>query len=226
MNDLEKYFFNVSEKSISKWRHYFKVYDRYFSSFRDRPINMLEIGVQNGGSLRMWRDYFHKDSTIVGIDIDPECKQHENESVNIHIGSQNDKQFVNQLITRYEKFDIIIDDGSHNNDHQVNTFTWMFPCVSDGGIYLIEDMHTSYWPAHGGGFKMPGTCVEFAKNLIDDVNMHMALIEPTYYTNNVGGIHFYDGVVVIEKYKREYKPYDLVCKNGEIAHLPEKVKIN
>lgn len=225
MNDLEKYFFNVSDKSIHKWRHYFDVYDRYFSKFRNRPITMLEIGVQRGGSLQMWRNYFHSDSTIVGIDVDSTCKQHETNGVCVHIGSQNDVRFIDELIARYGSFDVIVDDGSHDNEHQVNTFSWMFNSVCDGGVYLIEDIHTSYIPAHGGGFKKTGTCVEFAKNLVDDVNMHMAMIDPTYYTNNVGGLHFYPGMIVIEKRKMEYTPYDLVCEGGKIVHLPEKVKI-
>lgn len=226
MNDLEKYFFNVSEKPISKWRHYLKIYDRYFSSLRNRPITMLEIGVQQGGSIRMWRDYFHKDSTIVGIDIDPKCKDHATDSINIHIGSQNDETFINEIITRYDKFDIILDDGSHDNDHQVNTFKWMFPSISDGGVYMIEDIHTSYWPAHKGGPRMPGTCIEFSKNLIDDLNMYMSQWEPNYYSNNIGSLHFHDGIIIIEKQKREFAPYDLVCHNGSIVHVPEKVRIS
>ena len=74
-NELFRIF--SADTNVHKWHHYFDVYTRYFERYRDRPITMLEIGVFRGGSLRMWKEYFHTDSTIVGVDIDESCQAHE-----------------------------------------------------------------------------------------------------------------------------------------------------
>ena len=84
-----------ADTNVHKWHHYFDIYTKHFGHYRDRPIKMLEIGVFRGGSLRMWKDYFHPDSTIVGIDIDKTCKDHEiaDRNVFVRIGSQADPGF-------------------------------------------------------------------------------------------------------------------------------------
>ncbi|MGI9263102.1 MAG: class I SAM-dependent methyltransferase, partial [Woeseiaceae bacterium] len=89
-NDLFRIF--SADTNVHKWHHYFDIYARHFERFRDRPIRMLEIGVFRGGSLRMWKDYSHPDSTIVGIDVDESCAAHEiaDRNVFVRIGSQAD----------------------------------------------------------------------------------------------------------------------------------------
>jgi hypothetical protein len=73
---LQRYFLSNGDKRLHKFLHYLDIYERHFARFRDRPIRMLEIGVHGGGSLAMWKAYFHRDSTIVGIDINPACEPH------------------------------------------------------------------------------------------------------------------------------------------------------
>ena len=219
MNDLQKYFYEISELPIYKWEHYFNIYETYFSKYRSRPILMMEIGVQTGGSTRMWKSYFHKDSKIVGIDINIECKKHECDGIDIHIGDQNDKKFIESLIEKYGSFDIILDDGSHINQHQINTFEWLFPHVVDDGLYLIEDTHTSYWSNCGGGYKSPSSCIEYSKHLIDQLNAYFSesnQLKPTYYTNNIESINFHDSMVVFKKQKRKFTPHDIAFYNGEL----------
>jgi len=219
MNDLQKYFYEISELPIYKWEHYFNIYETYFSKYRSRPILMMEIGVQTGGSTRMWKSYFHKDSKIVGIDINIECKKHECDGIDIHIGDQNDKKFIESLIEKYGSFDIILDDGSHINQHQINTFEWLFPHVVDGGLYLIEDTHTSYWSDCGGGYKSPSSCIEYSKHLIDQLNAYFSesnQLKPTYYTNNIESINFHDSMVVFKKQKRKFTPHDIAFYNGKL----------
>jgi ubiquinone/menaquinone biosynthesis C-methylase UbiE len=94
--NLKEYWLNNTGKKITKWTHYFWVYDRHFAALRDKPIKMLEVGVLNGGSLEMWKKYFHPDSTIVGIDITPSCKDFEDKENNVHvrIGDQSDPENV------------------------------------------------------------------------------------------------------------------------------------
>ena len=99
--DLWNYFENNTGKKITKWKHYFPVYEKHFGPIRNKPIKILEIGVLNGGSLEMWRYYF-PEATIVGIDIDPNCKQHEQEGINIRVGDQTDEKFLQSLIDECE----------------------------------------------------------------------------------------------------------------------------
>jgi len=232
MNDFEKYFYHISDKPIHKWAHYFNLYEKHFSSFKNRPIKIMEIGVQNGGSLQMWRNYFDSNSKIVGIDIDPSCKQHEDDNIEIHIGDQTDILFLNKLIEIYKNFDIIIDDGSHINEHVINTFNHLFPFINNGGIYLIEDVHSSYWTNYNGGFKKENSMIEYSKNLIDQINAYFSQdlnLRPNYYTNNIGCISYHDSIVVFEKQIREYTPYDLIAHKGNIIDrelLGKKLKIN
>lgn len=209
---LHRYFLNNGSKRLDKWFHYFDIYERYFQKFRSRPVTMLEIGVFGGGSLEMWRDYFHDESTIVGIDIRPECAQLAEGNIKVHIGSQDDPDFLRQLSETYGGFDIVLDDGSHINKHMITSFEVLYPLLSPVGVYLVEDAHTSYWPKFGGGWRQEGTFIEFAKLLIDDLNAsHARGHEPTDITRSTTGIHFYDSVVVFEKTPRG-RPQKAVTK--------------
>ena len=198
---LHRYFLNNGDKRLHKWVHYFDIYERHFDRFRDRPIRMLEIGVQGGGSLEMWRAYFHDSSQIVGIDIDPNCRQHAHDNIDVHIGSQADEAFLAGVADQYDGFDIVLDDGSHVNSHVITTFNALYGRVSPTGVYAIEDMHTSYWPSHGGGLRRQGTFIEFAKSKIDELNaqhIHEGL-DVTETTSSTDSITFYDSVVVFER---------------------------
>lgn len=152
-NDLEKFFFEKDHKLIHKWRHYFEVYDRHFSRMRGKRINILEIGAAHGGSIEMWNDYFHGNATIYSIDINPECKNFENDYTKVFIGSQEDKIFLKKLHAELPPIDILIDDGGHTMKQQITTFEILFDKVKDDGIYLCEDLHTSYFKFFGGGYK-------------------------------------------------------------------------
>jgi len=83
-------FLNNDKKTIHKWLHYFPVYERHFSSYVNKSLTFIEIGVSGGGSLQMWRRYFGPYARIVGIDIDPNCQQHEEDGIFIRIGDQSD----------------------------------------------------------------------------------------------------------------------------------------
>ena len=199
--ELHRFFLNNGEKRLHKWLHYFDIYERHFDRFRDRPIKLLEIGVHGGGSLKMWGEYFHRDSTIVGIDINPECKVHAGGNIDVHIGSQDDADFVSGVADKYDGFDIVIDDGSHVNSHVINTFNVLYERVSADGVYLVEDMHTSYWPRFGGGLGKKGTFIEFAKSKIDELNANHVRrgLDVNDFTRTTDSIVFYDSVVVFER---------------------------
>ena len=195
-------------RQIQKWAHYFPVYEKWFSPYRGKDIVFVEIGVWNGGSVQMWKNYFGKDAKIVGVDINPQCKKFADEEISIEIGSQEDPNFWAAFKEKYPRVDILLDDGGHTMNQQITTFREMFPHIKDGGLYMCEDCHTSYWENFGGGLKREGTFIEFTKNLIDEIQAS-AGAPVTYNSLNIGGLHFYDGIVVAEKKNRSLAPIDL-----------------
>ncbi len=203
MNELRDYFEQNEERLINKFDHYFDVYERYFSKFRNKKITIVEIGVYQGGSLQMWRKYFGKEATIWGIDIDPRCKTLEDENTHILIGSQEDPQFLRSIIDQIGMIDILIDDGGHTQDQQIISFEELYKYVNpDGGIYLCEDVHTSYMNVYGGGHQRNNTFIEYSKLLVDQLNAHyseQSSLQINDITRTTNSIHFYDSIVVFEK---------------------------
>lgn len=156
-------------KMSDKWSLYLHEWDRLFSSYRDQPIRLLEIGVQNGGSLEIWASYFAKAVKIVGCDIDQKCAllKFKDPRISMVIGDINSEKCRKSIIQQSSSFDIIIDDGSHKSSDVIRTFARYFPQLSDDGIYVIEDLHTSYWTDFEGGLNHPFSSMAFIKRLVD-----------------------------------------------------------
>jgi 23S rRNA U2552 (ribose-2'-O)-methylase RlmE/FtsJ len=207
MNDLEKYFRANTGRGIEKWIHYFDVYDRHFSRYRDTEVVVLEIGVSHGGSLQMWKHYFGEKAKIYGIDINPKCKEFEEDNIQIFIGSQEDRTFLREIKTKIPKLDILIDDGGHTMNQQIVSFEELFSHIKEEGIYLCEDLHTSYWLSFGGGLKRCGTFIEYSKNFIDWLNAyHITQMKVNDFTRSVDSVHYYDSMIVVEKKSRLQPP--------------------
>ncbi len=202
-NPLEKYFRqNKDGNLIFKWLHYFEIYHRHFEPYRGKKVTIVEFGVASGGSLDMWRDYFGGKAKLYGIDIDPECKRYETKDTKIFIGDQADRKFLRKIRKEIGPIDILIEDGGHAMNQQIATFEEMYPAIKDGGVFLIEDLHTSYWKEYGGGYKRKGTFIEYTKNLIDQLNAWHSKerkLKVDDYTKTIKGIHVYDSVVVFDK---------------------------
>ena len=202
-NPLARYFFNNPGRQMLKWHHYFEIYHRHFESFRGRSPVVLEIGVFHGGSLQMWKEYFGPGAKIVGIDIDPRCRQFEEEQISVMIGDQADRGFLAEVRQRLPQIDIVIDDGGHTMQQQITSFEELYPHVQPRGIYLCEDIHTSFVPAYGGGYRREGTFLEYSKGLIDRLYAWYSH-EPERFavdklTRSTYALHFYDSVLVVEK---------------------------
>ena len=208
-NPLEKYFRQNSKRLIHKWVHYFDIYDRHLSRFRGKRIVVLEFGVSHGGSLQMWRSYFGRRARIYGVDIDPRCKKFEGRRTKVFIGDQEDREFLRSVAAKVGPVDVLIEDGGHTMGQQIATFEVMYPGVKQNGVFLIEDLHTSYWKSYGGGYRKPGTFIEYAKNLTDQLNAwHSREPELTVdeFTRTTRSMHFYDSIIVFEKDRVE-KPH-------------------
>ena len=126
---------------------FFPIYDKYLKKFQNKKINILEIGVESGNSLKIWSNYFNK-GKIVGLDIVK--KKIKIKNTEIFCGNQTDETILKKIIGKYKKFDIIIDDGSHVNNDVIKTFNFLFSFLSQSGLYFIEDIQTSYMPNWGG----------------------------------------------------------------------------
>lgn len=198
---------------VDKWgEHWYALhYDRHFSPFRHRPINLLEIGIGGyenpsggGQSLRMWDEYFSS-ALIYGIDI-YDKSPHAQGRIRTRQGSQDDPGFLRKVAGEVDAgFDIVIDDGSHVNQHVITSFATLFPLLNDGGLYAIEDLQTSYWPGFGGSsddLNTPSSALGFFKHLIDSLNYEEIIrpeYEPSYFDKHVVGLHFYHNLLIIEK---------------------------
>jgi len=194
--EVARLFIGHDSRIAYKVVHYFELYQRHFERFQGTPVRMLEIGVFYGGSLEIWRKYFGPQATIFGIDIDPECAGRFDPPNAVRIGSQADREFLRAVAGEMGGLDIVLDDGSHVASHQRASFDVLWPLLSDGGLYVIEDMCTSYWRDHGGGYRRRGTAVEMAKGLID--SLHGWWHEKPVI-DGVVAVHAYDSIAFIEK---------------------------
>lgn len=155
-----------------KWESYLRVYDHELSPLRDSVRKMLEIGVQNGGSLEVFAGYFADAEQIVGLDICEDCRNisFADPRISVEIADAS-SGFANQLLRQtYGQFDLILDDGSHRCDDITATFFSLVPLLAPGGTYIIEDMCCVYWREFGGGLKSPASPMRLFKQLVDVIN--------------------------------------------------------
>jgi hypothetical protein len=194
--------------------HYAGHYQRHFGPLRRKNLNVLEIGIggytdpkAGGSSLRMWKTFF-PNSRIFGIDIHDKS-YHDDHRIKTFRGSQVDEDFLKKVIKEIGTIDIIIDDGSHLNEHIVQTFKILFPLLSPDGIYAVEDLQTSYWEKVVGqswdGSKdltAPHTGMNFLKGLIDGLNYEEFMPDdyaPSYFDKHIISVHFYHNLAFIYK---------------------------
>lgn len=203
--EMARQFYNNTGRPVHKWTHYLDRYDQHFGRYKGTALGMLEIGVYVGGSLELWRGYFGPDARIMGVDINPACVALVDPPNMVRIGSQDDPEFLLSAVADLGMpLDIVLDDGSHVGRHQWTSFRTLFPLLSDGGLYVIEDLHTSYWADFEGGLGDPTTGIGLVRALIDDMHAWYRTDgdESTPAKEWVGGIHVYDSMVFIEKKKR------------------------
>jgi hypothetical protein len=201
---LGRLFFEHHGRTVHKWLHYLPLYERHFSPLRGQAIGFLEIGVGEGGSLDLWRKYLGPQATIFGIDVVAQCASCVTPPNQVRIGSQDDRTFLRGVVAEMGALNVVLDDGSHIGRHQRTSFEVLFPLLSYGGLYVIEDIATSYWRGfHQGGYRKRGTAIEQVKQMIDDMHAwYHDRVPETLAKSEVGAIHVYDQIVVIEKARR------------------------
>ena len=198
-------FLSNSELPIHKWTHYFPLYESHLKRYQNRSCTILEIGCEKGGSLRLWKRLLGPYARIIGLDIDPLCKETEEEQIHIEIGSQAAPETLERLIQQYAPFDVVIDDGSHIMADVAISFRHLFDHVSNDGCYIVEDLHTAYWPEFGGGLGHAASFIEFTKTVIDAIHFSYLREAPGWdplvldIAKATRSIHIADSMVIFEK---------------------------
>ena len=126
----------------------------------------------------------------------------------MRIGSQIDSKFLASVVEEMGGIDVVIDDGSHISQHVIKSFEILYPMLNPGGLYFIEDLHTSYWPNYGGGLRRKNSSIEYLKHLVDYLNSE-------YFQKNVR-------LIESEKIARpenvEFADSLVLVKNGKETH--------
>jgi hypothetical protein len=209
-----------------KWPHYFAAYEAVFGPNRTKPLRIMEIGVLEGASLRMWKEYFsHPDTVIVGIDIEPNCIRYDapSKGIRVRIGSQTDGSFLKSVTEEFGPFDLIIDDGSHRSSHIIKSFNHLFAdALKDSGIYLVEDLHANYWSGWRDSHK---TILDVCKEIVEHMHAHYRrapaeaflvadpdqqrfdTLDVPVIATMIEEIRFFDSIIAIQKTRRAYVPH-------------------
>ena len=170
--NLHQLYAEHTGKASDKWSLYLSEYDRLFGNYRDKPVRLLEIGIQNGGSLEIWSKYFDNASALIGCDINPDCARltYDDPRIGVIVGDANTLDASERLFNRCSQFDIVIDDGSHLSSDIIKSFALYFPRLEEGGLFVAEDLHCSYWSQFEGGLFDPYSSISFFKRLADVIN--------------------------------------------------------
>jgi hypothetical protein len=203
----------------SAFHNYTRVYSQFFSDLKEAPIKFLEIGIHQGAAVKLWENYFTK-ASLYFIEEKPDGIKYFSERSKYYYIDQSDSLALRNFLKGLrENFDVIIDDGGHRMHQQIMSFKTLFPYLKKGGLYVIEDLHTSYWKSFGGkgSPEKPiagvGTTVDYLKALVDDLNFVGArsqcadhLKAPSnlkkefnYFQENIDAIHFYGSLCIIIK---------------------------
>lgn len=202
----------ATKHKTDKWGSHFYIphYERHLEHLRNNKIKLLEIGVggyedpkTGGHGMRMWKEFF-PNGQIYAIDIFNKQFLKE-DRIKIFQGSQVDEKFLKEIVNEASSFDVIIDDGSHINSHVIKTFEILFPFLSPNGLYIVEDLQTSYWKEFGGdsfNLKKRTTAMNYFKQLTDRLNYQEfdnPFYKPNYFDKNIVSICFYHNMVFIQK---------------------------
>lgn len=231
MKSLRNLYEKHQGKVSDKWNLYIDVYDRILAPWRERPVTLVEVGIQNGGSLEIWPQYFPNGTAFIGCDIDPKCGAlfYDDTRVSVVVGNINSDAASQAILARTQSWDIFIDDGSHTSHDIIISFCNYFRLVKPGGLYIVEDLHCAYWPPYGGGIVCATSSMNFFKTLCDMLNYEHWRTEiagesmlatffpgpnrPNYSLfSEIFSITFFNSMCIIEK-----------CGAGQSANLGRRI---
>ncbi len=197
-----------------KHSSYFQVYEDLLNPYRKTNLTFVEVGVLNGGSLFMWREFFGPSARIIGIDLNPLAKRWEKDGFEIFIGSQSDSVFWEKFFSTVGSVDVILDDGGHTNEQQIITLNCCVPNIRDGGLLIIEDVHASYLKDFGNPSSY--SFINYAKKLIDFNNFRFPQLPSPKNTLNqyIYSIEFYESIVACRINQKKCIVSEWTSNNG------------
>ena len=209
-NEFKELHSNNTEKVSDKWESYLDYYNEIFLPFKNKNISLLEIGIQNGGSLQTYLNFFKNAEMIIGCDIDNKCENlnYDDKRIKIIVGNINSNEIYNKISSLNNQIDILIDDGSHITSDIIISFIKYFSIIKPGGVYIIEDLHClydSYSTKHyGGGILNENSAIHFFKKIIDVINSE-------FWTNKIS----------LQTYLSQFFPKDLpkILIDGSIKSI-------
>lgn len=196
-------------KSI-KHSSYFEVYEKLLQGYQNKKLVFIEIGVLNGGSLFMWREYFGKKAKIVGIDLNPQAMHWQDYGFDIFIGDQADPIFWQQVFKKYPKIDVILDDGGHTYEQQIMTTEILKPHIKDGGLIIIEDTHTSY--QNGFGFRC-ASFMRYVHKKMDQLHYRLSSLNKEPTEKDIWNIQCFESFVIFEIDREKVKNKTIEVSN-------------
>ena len=204
MNNLKKSF-QASPKYSIKWSNYFNIYENILKKFVNKKITIVEVGIGDGGSLFMWKNFFGKKAKIIGVELNPDTKKLEKYGFKVFNGDQSNPNFWKKFYKKVGKIDILIDDGGHTNLQQITTLMESIKNINNGGIIVVEDTHTSFMK--NKGFKNPSkySFINYTTSLIENIHRRNPMLkkELNYFSKKIYSLKFYDSLTVINIAKKK-----------------------
>jgi hypothetical protein len=198
-----------------KHTSYFHVYERLLSPYVGRSITFVEVGVYNGGSLFMWRDFFGQDARIIGIDLNPLARRWEKDGFEIWIGNQASPTFWKDFCETVGPIDICLDDGGHSNIQQIQTTSSVIPYIKDGGLMIVEDTHCSYMTQFGNPSRH--SFMSYAFDVVDAINSRFPGIKKSTNPMNehVSSVSFQESIVAFHVNRKDCFISEPTSNDGE-----------
>ena len=196
-SNLREIYESVPYLSI-KYDTYFSAYEALLQKYVDCEVTVVEVGIFNAGSLFMWRKFFGSKARIIGIDLNPDAREWEKHGFEIFIGDQSSDSFWTDLFQKIGKVDVLIDDGGHTNRQQIVTSHYAIQNINDGGLLIVEDVHTNYFREFGNPSRY--SFVNFAHRIVDGINSRAYALRRTYaqYSSRVYSVSFFESMVAFQ----------------------------
>jgi hypothetical protein len=202
--------FLTSPRKCIKHTSYFRVYEHLLAPLRNSKVTFVEIGVLDGGSLHMWREYLGSEARIIGVDNNPDAKRLESDGFEIYIGNQSDETFWNEFKCHVNEIDVLLDDGGHTYEQQITTVENVSEVMKDNSLIIIEDTHTSYMPGFGN---TKYSFLQYTKSKLDAINFRCASLPSNNVESRFWSIEIFESIVVFRFNKKA-----IVLQSQEIGN--------
>ncbi len=214
--------YSNSPQYSTKYDSYFPVYEELLSKYRFKPnVTLVEVGVFHGGSLFMWREYLGPQARIIGIDLNPGAMQWQKHGFEIYIGDQGLDSFWSDFYAKAGKVDIVVDDGGHTNRQQIVTSHHAIKNIENGGLLIVEDVHTSYFREFGNPSKH--SFIKFSHKIVDHVNSRSCALRQTgyQYSSRIYNVSFYESIVAFHINTQLCVPSSHTMNSGKMIKVTD-----